>query len=142
MTMAEAVTYEPSTVEQEEPDLVLTDPEPIGARHALRLLLEASALDRQQVDDLVGAVSEVVTNARLYGRPPVRLAAWDRDRQAIVTVSDGGEGPADPDAGVRPAKREVGAGGLGLWMARQMCEQVVMGRHADGFTIRLVVGSA
>lgn len=64
------------------------------------------------------AVSEAVTNATCHGRPPVLLRIWsDRDR-IVVTITDQGGGPTDPFAGLLPA------GGLGLWVTHQLCDQV------------------
>lgn len=140
VTIGGAGSYVPSAIEQARPDLDLTDPEPVTARRALRTLLDDGPLDELELEGLVGAVSEVVTNAQHYGEPPVRMLVWVDERHAVVAVSDCGDGPDDPDAGMKPAEREVGDGGLGLWLARQMCHQVVMGRHPDGFTIRLVAG--
>lgn len=140
--MGSGGSYEPTAVERERPDVELTDPEPVRARRAVRELLAEGPFEEPEIEGMVAAVSEVVTNAHHYGRSPVRLIAWVRGRHAVVTVSDCGDGPDDPDVGLQPAVRKDGIGGLGLWMARQMCQQVVMGRHGDGFTVRLEAGSS
>lgn len=132
--------YESSPVEGEAPDLELTDPTPVAARRAVTQLI-AAQLGEREAEGLVGAVSEVVTNASLYGRPPVRLLGWRRDACVTVTITDRGDGPADADVGLQPAARKVGDGGLGLWLARQMCRELVFGRRTDGFTVRLVAGT-
>lgn len=116
----------------------MEDPEPVEARRATRRLLAQASLDHETEEGLVGAVSEVVTNAVLHGAPPVRVLGWAQDGQAVITVTDQGNGPADPEAGLQPASRRPGEGGFGLWLAHQMCREVTMGRHADGFTVRLV----
>lgn len=139
--MQGAADYVASAIEREPADLELLDPEPIDAREALRDLLDESGIEDREIEGIVAAVSETVTNAHFYGRPPVLLRAWRRPGRAVVTISDGGDGPPDPDVGLRPAEREIGEGGLGLWMARQMCDEVVLGRHPGGFTIRVAVGS-
>ena len=130
--------YRPSTVESTTPVVDLTDPEPVAARRATRHLVADGGLSREAEEGLVGAVSEVVTNAEIHGRPPVRMLGWVRSGEAVITVTDCGDGPDDAEAGLRPATRDRGQGGFGLWLAHQLCSEVVMGRHHDGFTVRLV----
>jgi anti-sigma regulatory factor (Ser/Thr protein kinase) len=55
----------------------------------------------------------------------------------VVAVTDGGDGPTDPFAGLLPARNGSG-GGLGLWLTHQLCDHVTLGRTGEGFTIRLV----
>ena len=136
--MAEVASYQATAVEQQEPDLRLTDPAPVDARRAVQELIETAALSSRDAEGLVGAVSEVVTNASLHGRPPVQLLGWVGDGSVTVTVTDQGDGPADPEVGHQPAEREPGGGGLGLWLARQMVAELAMGHDTAGFTVRLV----
>ncbi len=101
----------------------------------------ADNFDQAAGEGLVGGVSEVVTNAYRHGHPPVRLRGWVSSGEATVTVTDLGEGPTDSEAGLSPATRDYGAGGFGLWLTCQLCSEVMMGRHPDGFTVRLVARS-
>lgn len=133
--------YRASAVEFTTPAMDLTDPQPVEARHATRRLLAGAELDGEARDDLVSAVSEVTTNAALHGEPPVRVLGWVSPVEAVVTITDSGDGPADPEAGLFPARRDPGEGGFGLWLAHQLCSEVVMGRHHRGFTVRLVARS-
>ena len=133
--------YLPSEIEFTEPLLDLTAPDPVDARRATRRLSRDGGLSRDAEEGLVGAVSEVVTNAALHGRPPVRVLGWMADGEAVITVTDHGPGPSDPDVGLRPATRDQGEGGFGLWLAHQLCDEVVMGCHQDLFTVRLVARS-
>ncbi|MCE3552503.1 MEDS domain-containing protein [Pseudonocardia sp. RS11V-5] len=116
--------------------LVLDDPSPAAARHAL--LGTAPLLDRDELEDLVLALSEVVDNAWVHGVPPVRVALWTGER-TVVTVTDTGPGPSDPYAGLLPAKGSATAG-LGLWMAHQLDREVTLHRGAGGFTVRMTAG--
>lgn len=124
-------------LEASAPMVELIDPTPAAARRALRgVRLAADALE-----DLMIAVSEAVTNAQLHGRAPVRLRAWAGDDRVVVTVTDPGPGPTDPFAGLLPAS-DSPRGGCGLWIVHQLCSHVTMSRDGDGFTLRLVAGSA
>lgn len=120
------------------PLVELIDPWPHDARKAIDAI--ESELATTVVDDLVTAVSEVVTNARTYGIAPVRLRAWATTDRVVVTVRDEGFGITDPFAGLLPAHRDLGRGGLGLWIVHQLCSAVSFVRSSDGFTVRLTAG--
>ena len=141
-TLMTARCYVPSPVESTPPAFDLPDPEPVAARRATRSLVAESPLDDDAREGLIGAVSEVVTNASLHGRPPVQVQGWLDHGAATITVHDAGDGPGDPEVGLRPAPRDPGQGGFGLWLARQMCSELAMGRGATGFTVRLVARPA
>jgi anti-sigma regulatory factor (Ser/Thr protein kinase) len=124
-------------LEASAPMVELIDPTPAAARWALR----GAPLDAAALEDLMIAVSEAVTNAQRHSRSPVRVRAWAGHDRVVVTVTDPGPGPRDPFAGLLPASDPPG-GGCGLWIVHQLCSHVTMSRDGDGFTIRLVVGSA
>lgn len=128
-------------LERTTPHLVLTDPSPARARHAVAGLAAATALDRDTVDDLVFAVSEVVDNALVHGRPPVTVRAWAAMERIVVAVQDRGDGPADPWVGFLPGRPHGQHAGLGLWISNQVCARMTTSRSADGFTVRLVGGT-
>ncbi len=88
--------------------------------------------------DFVFAVSEVTTNALRHGSPPVRVRLWSTADRSVCAVTDAGPGFDDPLAGYAPAHgTDLSHGGMGLWLARQLCDHVSMARTADGFTVRL-----
>ena len=101
---------------------------------------EPPPLDAADVEHLVFAVSEAVTNALIHGRPPVRFRLWTAPDRIVATVTDRGDGPADPFAGLLPVTDTCSAG-LGLWLTHQLCSHVTLDTTDDGFTIRLVVGT-
>ena len=101
---------------------------------------ETPPLDATDVEHLVFAVSEAVTNALIHGRPPVRFRLWTAPDRIVATVTDRGDGPADPFAGLLPVTDTCSAG-LGLWLTHQLCSHVTLDTTDDGFTIRLVVGT-
>ena len=109
----------------------------------LRVFADTTPLVRSaeqlELDDLIVAVSEVVTNAHRYGHGPVGLRIWAGADRIVVTVVDAGSGPADPFAGFLPVNSEASAG-LGLWITHQACSHVRMHRGPNGFTIRLTAG--
>ncbi|MFB9235874.1 anti-sigma factor RsbA family regulatory protein [Plantactinospora siamensis] len=120
------------------PAVELADPTPAQARAALRRV--DPGLPADDVDDLIVAVSEVVTNALRHGRPPVLSRVWTTPDRIVVTVSDGGTGPRDLFVGLLPT-RGPGAGGLGLWITHQSCSHVTQQRGPDDYTLRLTAGN-
>jgi anti-sigma regulatory factor (Ser/Thr protein kinase) len=142
------------------PVIELIDPTPAAARDAARtattarpgstappnltgpgtIQVEAPQLDPADIDHLVFAVSEAVTNAVTHGRPPVRFRLWTAPDRAVATVTDRGDGPTDPFAGLLPVT-DTSSAGLGLWLTHQLCSHITLDTTDDGFTIRLVVGT-
>jgi hypothetical protein len=57
----------------------------------------------------------------------------------VVDVSDAGAGPDDPFAGLLP-RADGEPGGLGLWLAHQLCSHVTMRRTGGRFTVALTAG--
>ncbi|MCC8244716.1 sensor histidine kinase [Saccharothrix luteola] len=130
----------PTAFEAGRPLVELTDPTPAEARRAVTTACVGTRLSHDEVDDIVYAASEAVTNAQSHGRPPVRLRAWAGPTHVLVAVTDRGDGPASPLAGLVPTDRTATAG-VGLWLTHRTCREVSMSRDAEGFTIRLISGS-
>ncbi|GHJ46987.1 anti-sigma regulatory factor [Catellatospora sp. TT07R-123] len=137
--LSTAVASWTEPLEAGPPALWLVDPEIAQARHSVAALQRTAGLTGDDLDGLLLSTSEAVTNARLHGGAPVRLSAWAAPGRIIVTVADRGPGPADPTAGLVPG---AGPGGLGLWLAHQLCAYVSLRTGPDGFTIRLIAGDA
>lgn len=109
-------------------------------RRDIRTALAGSALCAEAADDLMLAISELVTNAILHGRPPVRVRLWSTSNRLLCTITDQGTGFNDPFAGYLPAGgKYLGHGGRGLWLARQLCDQLDTYRTPEGFTVRLTI---
>lgn len=120
------------------PWIELVDPSPAAARAAVGGL-DPGSVPAQSVEDLMIAVSEAVTNAIVHGRPHVRARYWRNGERIVVTVTDDGDGPNNPYAGLLPAPgRDVG--GFGLWLIYQLCDHVAFQRKDDGFTVRMTAG--
>jgi anti-sigma regulatory factor (Ser/Thr protein kinase) len=110
-------------------------------RDQLHAVLAGSALGSETTGEFVFAVSEVATNAVRYGHPPIRVRLWSASRRLLCTVTDHGPGIDDPFAGYVRAHRDPARGGLGLWLARRLCDHVTLRRTPEGFTVRLATGS-
>lgn len=127
-------------VEETPAQAELVDPTGAQARRALSLLTNSNDLTTDEINGLLLAATEAVNNALLHGHPPVVMRVWSAPRRVVVTVTDTGTGPTDPYAGLLPRTGSPD-GGLGLWMAHQVCSFVGLQRGPDRFTIRLVAGN-
>ncbi len=110
----------------------------IGLRRAVRRLLSAVDGPEDLVEDFLLAVDEMTSNGIRHGRRPVGLRLWTAPGELVCTIRDAGTGPSDPFAGYGPAHGEdLSAGGMGLWLARQLCDHVALRRDAHGSSVRL-----
>jgi anti-sigma regulatory factor (Ser/Thr protein kinase) len=132
----------PDPLQLTAPPVELVDPAPHEARAVLKRLAASvpEALDRDKLADLQLAVTEVVTNGVAHGKLPVVLRCWAGADRLVVTVTDRGEGPTDAFAGLQAAAHAP-IGGVGLWLANQLCDHVALDRTGDGFTVRLIGGN-
>ena len=90
------------------------------------------------LEDFLLAVDEMTTNALRHGRPPVDLRMWAAPTRLVCTVTDHGAGLQDPFIGYGPAHGEdLSLGGMGLWLARQLCDHVDITVTDDGVRVRL-----
>jgi anti-sigma regulatory factor (Ser/Thr protein kinase) len=121
-------------LQSSSPLALLLDPDPAAARAAAAEAARHARLAPRRTEDLLVVVSELVTNAHRHGRPPVTFEAWTAPGRVLVSVSDGGTGPDDALVGL--ARRDRAIGGLGLWIAHQMADDIVFGFGSDGFTVR------
>lgn len=110
----------------------------VGLRRAVRAQLAAVVGPHDLLEDFQLAVDEMTSNALRHGRRPVSLRLWTAPGTLVCTIGDAGGGATDPFAGYGPAHGEdLSAGGMGLWLARQLCDHVALRRHAHGNTVRL-----
>jgi anti-sigma regulatory factor (Ser/Thr protein kinase) len=108
-------------------------------RHAVHTAATAGAwLARDRLGDLLAALSEVVTNTLKHGNGERKLSVWTDQGAVVCEVTDQGQGPVDPLAGYRPPSDHAN-GGMGLWIARQVCDAVSI-ENVDGMTrVRLAM---
>jgi len=108
-------------------------PEPVNARSfpltanlgALRASVQAEAsaahVDPRRAAELLIAVHEVATNALTHGAGDASARTWVEDRTFVCEIEDRGPGLSETTAGYEPPE---GDRGLGLWLARQICDLV------------------
>jgi anti-sigma regulatory factor (Ser/Thr protein kinase) len=90
------------------------------------------------LEDFLLAVDEMTTNALRHGRPPVSLRLWANEERLVCTITDRGAGFEDPFIGYGPAHGEdLSLGGMGLWLARQLCDHVDITPDGTGVQVRL-----
>ncbi|WP_406312142.1 ATP-binding protein [Streptosporangium sp. NBC_01639] len=102
------------------------------ARRMVRETFTTWRLPSDLVDDAVLVVSELVTNAAVYGGPPVRLSLWAMPEGVCVRVTDHGLG--------RPHRLDLGqdaTSGRGLAIVEALADQwgVIPVRDRVGKTV-------
>jgi anti-sigma regulatory factor (Ser/Thr protein kinase) len=111
-----------------------------GLRHAVAAELSTVNGARDAIEDYLLAVDEMTSNAVRHGKPPVSLRLWVGEDRIVCTIDDHGPGFDDPFAGYGPAHGEdLSRGGMGLWLARQLCDHVDISGDDDGAHVRLTI---
>jgi anti-sigma regulatory factor (Ser/Thr protein kinase) len=123
--------------EPTELDIVLAAPTDLPTmRHRLRTHRTRLGRSGDDVDLILIAVGEVVTNALQHGRAPCRMRAWEADRVLHVRVDDHGHSPGLAAAGYwRPASATSDR--MGLWVARQLADVLHTQTSPTGTTVEL-----
>lgn len=108
-----------------------------GLRHRVTACAGASGLSGQRLDDFVLAVNELITNAVRHGGGHGRLRLWSDGGTVRCEVSDHGQGigPHRLDDRRRPAPDT--AGGWGLWLAKQLSDEMTVETGSAGTTVRI-----
>ena len=132
----------PEPLEKTEP---LVDADSVRDLRGLRRDLATRAAEARlpagsepALEDFLLAVDEMTTNALRHGRPPVDLRLWAGEGRLVCTVTDRGAGLQDPFIGYGPAHGDdLSLGGMGLWLARQLCDHVDITPIGEGVRVRL-----
>jgi anti-sigma regulatory factor (Ser/Thr protein kinase) len=88
-----------------------------------------------RANDLVLAVSEVAANTLRHTRSSGTLTIWRDQDEVVCEIHDEGT-ITDPLAGQRRPAPDA-AGGHGLWLVHQVCDQVELRSDETGTTIRM-----
>ena len=128
-------------LEHSTPRLSVTDvTDFIRLRHAVAAELATSTVPRDTAEDFLLAIDEMTSNAVRHGKPPVSLRLWMSDDRIVCTIGDQGPGWDDPFAGYGPAHGDdLSRGGMGLWLARQLCDHVDITQDGAGTAVRLTI---
>lgn len=81
------------------------------------------------------AVNEIVTNAIQHGGGTATVSLATGPGRIVVAVSDNGAGIPGSVTGQLPAPDQMH--GRGLWLARQMCDEVAVESAGTGTVVRL-----
>jgi anti-sigma regulatory factor (Ser/Thr protein kinase) len=109
-----------------------------GLRRAVATVLAGLGGEPDRLEDLHLAIDEMSSNGVRHGGPPVTLQLWADPDRVVCRISDGGSGMDSPFAGYGPAHGDdLSLGGMGLWLARQLCDHVDVVDDGPGLTVRL-----
>ncbi len=134
----------PDPLEAGAPLIDLVDAPLADARHAVWDADRAGRLAASvDVEAVVLMVNEALTNAARHGLLPARFRLWAGADRVVVAVGDHGPGPADPLAGLLPARHALAGepgrnsqGGQGLWLIHELADHVTLDQHPEGYTLR------
>jgi anti-sigma regulatory factor (Ser/Thr protein kinase) len=95
-----------------------------------------AGLAPNRAQDLVIAIAELAANTLAHTSGPGAVTFWATGDEVICQVHDQGQ-ITDPMAGqVRPAP-DASGGGRGLWLVRQVCDDVEIRSDRAGTTVRV-----
>ncbi|MFI0447209.1 anti-sigma factor RsbA family regulatory protein [Actinomadura sp. 6N118] len=96
-------------------------------------------LAEEDLQRLLVAVTEVVTNALRHGAPPIVLRMWMEPGELVCEVKDDGFWTENSGFGLLPPRAD-GPGRFGLWAVRLLCSIVQIRTGNGGTTVRLRLG--
>jgi anti-sigma regulatory factor (Ser/Thr protein kinase) len=114
----------------------------VNGLYALRAALTAHAdhigATADEIDQLLIIGGELATNAVRHGGGRGRLRLWRVGRHLYCQVTDEGGGMTDPEAG-QIAAAPTALGGRGLWIIRQLADNVVIDTDRHGTTVTTAI---
>jgi anti-sigma regulatory factor (Ser/Thr protein kinase) len=122
----------PSLPELAELELV---EDPRRLRRMLAATMRSAGVADAAAGDLLVATGEIVANAQRHGGGLQRIRAGRVDGRFVCELSDGGPGHDDPLAGFTPPRNSASC--AGLWIARQLSDDVELISDPGGLTARL-----
>jgi anti-sigma regulatory factor (Ser/Thr protein kinase) len=109
--------------------------DPLRLRRMLAATMRNAGVADTAASDLLVATGEIVANARRHGGGLRRIRAGRVNGHFVCELSDGGPGHDDPLAGFTPPRDS--ASRAGLWIARQLSDDVELISDPGGLTARL-----
>jgi len=111
-----------------------------ATRHAVARHAAAAGLAGQRLEDFVLAVNEILTNAVRHADGGGSLRLWCGGGRLWCEVTDSGHGIPAELIDVEPPPITLAPGGRGLWIARQLCDELTVATGPAGTAVRLAVG--
>ncbi|MBF9129985.1 ATP-binding protein [Plantactinospora sp. S1510] len=106
-------------------------------RHTVASHAQAAGLTGTRLDDFVLAVNELITNAVRHGGGQGWLRLWRTDGTLYCRVSDTGAGIDSDRLGDRRRPAPEVAGGWGLWLARELSDEMLVRSGPEGTTVQI-----
>ncbi|WP_406072677.1 ATP-binding protein [Micromonospora sp. NBC_01638] len=142
--MTNADPHAPRTVVPIEPALLIADAfdqaQVTEIRHSVTSCAHASGLHGQRLDDFVLAINELITNAVRHGGGRGWLRLWQESGLLVCEVADHGHGISQQRLGDRSRPAPDTAGGWGLWLARELTDNMEVSTGTAGTTVRVTTG--
>ena len=95
-----------------------------------------AGMSAEAADDFVIAVNEIATNAVRHGSPKASLRLWVTEGAGLAEIRDNGQWPAAMAATALP-RRPAEQGGMGLEVARLVCDGLQIKATAEGTSVLL-----
>jgi anti-sigma regulatory factor (Ser/Thr protein kinase) len=96
-------------------------------------------LANQRINDLVLIANELTSNVVRHGGGTGSMRLWHDDASVYCQVTDSGSGMADPLGVGRQPSRPDAVTGRGLWMIRQLADEVRIDSGPTGTTVTVRV---
>jgi anti-sigma regulatory factor (Ser/Thr protein kinase) len=107
-------------------------------RRSLAAVLRGRMGSSDADHDMHLAASEIAANAFRHGVRPVSARVWASAERVVVTICDTGRSFDGRLSGYRPAHGDdLARGGMGVWLARKLCDHVDLTQTEHGLTVRL-----
>jgi anti-sigma regulatory factor (Ser/Thr protein kinase) len=109
-----------------------------AARRAVAEAGSMLGLADEAGDDFELATAEVLSNALRHGERPCRVRVWGTQQHVVLRVDDQGFGDDITTKGFHPPDpANVHAGGMGVWMIRQLADVVHIRVGAAGTAVEV-----
>jgi len=102
----------------------------LAARHA-----QAAGFGKEQTSDLVFVANEIASNSVVHAGGGGLFCIWQDGGAVVCETQDRGRITKALVGRERPDRTQVG--GLGLWLANQLCDLVQIRTFADGSVVRV-----